>query len=222
MSGDVGARMAEIAGLARALRGLAEPVLPRGVRDGDAGIIESFVDEEGHRRYVDPFLIASVLGVPAPAAWDRDAPADPGVWACVLDAGADLDAALAPGDSAPLVRHPELTSVEVWTEVELSALHALWNAARRRGRVDLRERCVRAAGWHVRELQPDNATHLPWAVHAFLGAWARTGEWPLRHHAETLVHNCRVATGTPDGRSALILWDAARELEAGAGWITGE
>lgn len=106
----------------------------------------------------------------------------------------------------------EAGPVETVTETELGALHALRHLATRDRR--LRDRCLDAADWHVRTLQPDNGTNHPWAVHVFVELASLGG--PLadgaRLHAETLVHNALVATGRPDRFSACLLLDAARFL----------
>ena len=71
--------------------------------------------------------------------------------------------------SGPLLHDPEdQTSIEVRTERELSALHALSEIAIRTRDASLARRCADAACWHLRELQPDNATNHPWAIQAFI------------------------------------------------------
>ena len=71
-----------------------------------------------------------------------------------------------------------------------------------------------AAEWHVQTLQPDNATNRPWAAHVFALLATRTGDPAATLHAQTLAHNCRVATGVPDRVSSLGLADAARARDA--------
>lgn len=71
----------------------------------------------------------------------------------------------------------------------------------------------RVAAWHVGHLQPDNATHHPWAVHLFLHQSLHAGDVEAGMYAGTLLHNCRVMTGQPDALSAHILMDAANALQ---------
>ncbi len=69
----------------------------------------------------------------------------------------------------------------------------------------------------LRELQPDNATNHPWAIHVFVRL-ARSAPDPSERdaaliHAQTQLHSCQVAMGRPDRLSACILLHAARSLE---------
>lgn len=104
-------------------------------------------------------------------------------------------------------------AIEVWTETELSCLHALWHAGDRNGRPDWQQRALAAARWHVSRLQPDNATNRPWAAHLFVLVAARDGCADAALYAETLIHNCQVQSGRPDPLSALILVDSADALD---------
>jgi hypothetical protein len=99
-------------------------------------------------------------------------------------------------------------TIEVWTEVELSSMHALWRMARRHARPDLRARLFMAAAWHMEHTQPDNATNRPWALHVFLLHGSDEG----RVYAETLLHNALALRGHPEPGSAWVLMDAAAEL----------
>lgn len=99
-------------------------------------------------------------------------------------------------------------AIEVWTEVELSALHAAWRLARRGAHGELRMRIERAMRWHLEHTQPDNATNRPWALHAFL----LQGSPDARAYAGTLLHNAQALGGRPEPLSAWILSDAAAEL----------
>lgn len=101
-------------------------------------------------------------------------------------------------------------AIETTTETELSALHALSHHARRDPSGRLAERCLDAARWHVDELQPDNGTNHPWAVHVFLAL--AEDDSTARLHAESLVHNALVSSGRPDRFSACLLLDSARLL----------
>ena len=101
-------------------------------------------------------------------------------------------------------------SVEVATEAELCALHALW---RHRDIPGVRTRCLSTAAWHVDELDPSNATGLPWAAHVFVEL-AREGTSPgALYHAEQLVHSSFITLGRPGIRAACLMVDAAKELE---------
>lgn len=115
-----------------------------------------------------------------------------------LDMGADGPLHAWQGDGA----------IEVWTEVELSALHAAWRLARRGAHAVLRARVERAMRWHLEHTQPDNATNRPWALHAFL----LEGSPEARAYAGTLLHNALALGGRPEPLSAWILSDAAAEL----------
>ncbi len=111
-----------------------------------------------------------------------------------------------------LFRQDACRAIEVWTETELSALHALWHLARRAAgdtAAALSARIASAVAWHIQHTQPDNATNHPWAAHVFL----LHGTPESRHFAETLVSNCIVLNGRPDPLSAWILLDAAEALE---------
>ncbi len=100
------------------------------------------------------------------------------------------------------------TTIEVWTETELAALHALSHHARYLHQTDLNNRIRRTIDWHIQNTQPDNATNHPWAVHAFL--LRNTPE--SIHFAETLINNTLVQNAHPDPFSARILLDAAISL----------
>ncbi|MEL6498071.1 MAG: hypothetical protein AAF937_00690 [Planctomycetota bacterium] len=98
--------------------------------------------------------------------------------------------------------------IELWTERELTLVHAAWmlhgwHAA-----------AVASAKWLIHEIQPDNATNLPWAVHVFASLSFDESLDEAAMYAETLLHNCIVTTGKPDDLSALILLDSARQLRS--------
>lgn len=111
---------------------------------------------------------------------------------------------------------PAADSIEVYTECELGAIHALWNLAGLRGRSGWRVRCLAAAAWVIEHLQPDNATGHPWAAHVFaIGAGEGLGpEGDLL--AQTLLHNAMVNRGRPDRFAACVLRDCARACSAEA------
>lgn len=203
---------------AERLRSLAVPLLSRPEISDLRSNPAAFTDELGSRRSVDPYLVSAVLGEPgslAPSA--QGLAGDTSLWAA-LAAGAGLpQAAILPGPGGPLLRHREGESIEVLTESELCALHALSSFARRDNRQDLHRRCLDAVDWHLAELQPDNATNLPWAIHVFV--LRDTPESLL--DAQTRLHNSLTGRGQPDLRSAFILAHAAMELErVPLGWLT--
>lgn len=115
-----------------------------------------------------------------------------------------------PGDG-PLLPHLRAEGIETWTQAELSTLHALWVASEP-GDAG-RARCLLAAAWLLREVQPDNATLLPWAVHVFvLGARAGLPGAEALHYADTLVHNVIAGGSLSSPLAGAILLDAARAL----------
>ncbi len=136
-------------------------------------------------------------------------------WASLGKPGADPLALAEPG-KGPLLGGTGAT-IETSTEWELAALHALGAHAVERGSAALWRRLWDAADWHARELQPDNATCRPWAVHVFVwrASWAEDTDLASAAalHASTLLHNCQVSLGRPDRLSACILLDAAARLE---------
>ena len=103
----------------------------------------------------------------------------------------------------PLLQQHEAEAIEVWTDAELSALHAAWFVARS---PDQKERIHRAVAWHLEHLQPDNATNRPWAVHVFY----LHGSPEAEHHAATLIHNAQASGGTT--LAGLLLRDAATAI----------
>jgi hypothetical protein len=103
----------------------------------------------------------------------------------------------------------------VWTERELSCLHALdrLRFARPNLAADIEPVLAAALAWHIDNLQPDNATNHPWAVHVFLLAALERDEYAAQLYAEALLHNCQVSMGRADAFSAHVLLDAAEALE---------
>ncbi|MHC5004955.1 MAG: hypothetical protein ACYTJ0_17750 [Planctomycetota bacterium] len=157
-----------------------------------------------------PFRAAVEAAEAAPAA----APVGPGVtaetwlWAAITDAAVDVDAIIGPPSGGSLLEQGLFRTIEVWTEAELCALHALHRLARERGREDWRQRVADVRDWHLVHTQPDNATNRPWALHVFLLG----GSPESQQYAETLLHNAMAFSGVPEPLSAWILIDAAREL----------
>ncbi len=121
-----------------------------------------------------------------------------------------LRAAPAP-TCGPMFDQGLFTALEVWTAAELAALHALWRLTREHDRADWRTRVAAHRDWFLDELQPDNATNRPWAIHVFLLADAPEAAF----YGETLLHNAQ--TVGDDLLSGWILRDAARELARAAG-----
>lgn len=117
-----------------------------------------------------------------------------------------------PVGEGPLAPWDGSVAIEVWTEEELSAMHALARLVRRLGDAAARERLHQAIAWHLEHTQPDNATNRPWAIHAFL----LEGSPEARAYAGTLLHNALAMQGRPVPLSAWILMDAAAELRMSA------
>lgn len=207
-------RLETLSDWARAMRGLAEPVaIPRlPTRESE---VAHFRDEAGHYRTVDEPFLRHVCGLPSRGPELKAAAPDVALWWMTVNGEANPWSRL-DGDGDHLIPRSDACQIEIWTETELSALHAVWTIACTRKDTDLAERCLRAARWHVAELQPDNATNHPWAIHVFLELWIRSDSLEARLHAETLLHNCVVQQGRPDVFSAIILLDAARTLERGS------
>jgi len=179
------------------------------------------------RRLAEPAAISGVplgageLDAPFRAAACGEAidlPAEPvqagelALWWARVDERVDVDRVISAPTDGSLLPQGLFRTIEVWTDAELSALHALWFLARARRRDDWMQRITRVRDWHLLRTQPDNATNRPWALHVFL--LGGTGE--CVHYAETLLHNCLTLTGRPDPLSAWILLDAARGLEEAA------
>jgi hypothetical protein len=178
-----------------------------------------FGDERGHRRRVDRPLLARLLGVSAGP--EPTGPADAALWWALVSGQPDRGVP-SRARRGPLLPLAGTDAIEVWTESELAALHAVFDAAVDGGDAPLLARSFDAARWHVANVQPDNATNHPWAVHVFAALGARDGDTGAELHAQTLLHNCQVQTGRPDRFSALVLLDAAQTLErygaAQTGW----
>lgn len=195
----------------------------------------TFCDEAGHTRAVDaPFIAwcaaaASTAPIHTPAIDEARAPLDVRLWRALHDPTQRTDEVArrwpcAHGVPQPLtaLMTPAEFGLEVATEMQLCALHALTWLARRAHAAPARETLRAAARSTIADLadtvQPDNATNHPWAIHAFvLEALAQAPVRPaadLLLYAQTLLHNCRVQRSRPDRLSAWILWDGARALEA--------
>jgi hypothetical protein len=110
----------------------------------------------------------------------------------------------------PLTARSPDDAIEIWTETEIAAVHWAWSVPGWRGA------CESAALWLVEEIQPDNATNLPWAVHVFAAVSARSDNQRAGLYAQTLLHNALVMRTRPDPLAALILLDSAYKLERAA------
>lgn len=155
---------------------------------------------------------AAVCGasVDPPADASANVPGEIGLWWARTQPDVDVDALIAAPTDGSLLPRDDYQAIEVWTDADLSGLHALWWLAAVRERADWRDRLDTARRWHLLHTQPDNATNRPWALHVFLLA----PEPESRHYAETLLHNCVAVNGRPDPLSAWILLDAANALES--------
>ncbi|MCK6477626.1 MAG: hypothetical protein L6Q35_12440 [Phycisphaerales bacterium] len=209
----------------RRLRAAAEPAL-RGTpildrsasADEIARFIEGFRDELGHRRPVDGALLRVLLGVKpvlvprerAPGAGRRSPDCE--LWSVLAD-GTPWTPPEWLRARGPLASDGMEGAIEVWTETELSCVHALWSIGRRERDTGLRTRCIEAAAWMMDAMQPDNGTNHPWAIHVFAWRWAAECNDEARLYAESMLHNCMISLGRPDRFSACVLWHAAAELE---------
>lgn len=178
--------------------------------------INAFTDECGSQRGVDAFLLAHVLRVPADALAQAQPTVEPWleIWSSLSRGRAGL--AVVPG-VPPIAADPACWALEQESARELAAVHALWYHAK--ANLALRPALDKAARWLIANVQPDNATNHPWAVHVFADRAARLGDTPEGQmsalYAQQLFHNPLVARGTPDLLSAVIFWDAAQGLESG-------
>ncbi|MFM1935322.1 MAG: hypothetical protein RI990_281 [Planctomycetota bacterium] len=123
---------------------------------------------------------------------------------------ADRLLAARPGQS--LVDAGTFLALEVWTESELGALHALARVVRRAPTPARAHRLDELRRWHLEHTQPDNATNRPWAIHVFL----RSPDPESWLYAETLLHNVHASDARGEGLSRWILRDTLRELRAAA------
>jgi hypothetical protein len=205
---------AELRTWAERLRRTAMMTLTPAMLSDLRGRPDGFADELGTTRPVDALLIRAVAGLGPPAGAAPMPTPDTRLWMAAIG-GPAADDALAAERDGPLLQLPPRTPIEVMTESEVCALHALWTIGRRLRRPEVQDRCLRAAAWHVRELQPDNATNLPWATHVFVVLGLNTGCAEALVDAETRVHNALAGggRGRPDLRSALIMLHASMELD---------
>ena len=157
----------------------------------------------------DPFRAAACGIAPEPASQPTER-GEIGLWWALTDDRIDVDWILSEPTEGSLLPQGLYRTIEVWTDADLSGLHALWWLAGRRNRPDCMRRVEAVLYWHLATTQPDNATYRPWALHVFL-----LGATPeCVHYAETLLHNCQAVNSRPDPLSAWILLDAAKAIES--------
>ncbi len=192
--------------------------------------IDAFADEAGNRRRVDRALLCWRHGV-NPGATPLGVRDDEALWWALHDPAINVDALLAPEanlsargvEMMPPLLGRAAGTIEVFTESQLSAMHALWHLARVRKRPDYRDRCLRVASWFIEHIQPDNATNHAWAIHVFVVLGATQGAelgGSAIAYASTLLHNCRVQLGVPDRFSRELIGDAADALRREQSHIT--
>ena len=165
-------------------------------------------------------------------------PDDPAIGAWELAISGDCKAASlgllelaggGPDDSPgprPFLAERDDLAIEVWTECELSVLHAVWKVLLKARFEDVGElpavsrletRVREAVAWHLDRTQPDNATTHPWAIHAFLELGKPAAE--AIDYAGSILHAVEAAgyaRGMVDPLSRWIMLDAAASLERGA------
>ncbi len=170
----------------------------------------------------DPVRAACLGGPAADAAATPDDPGEIALWWARSDPRVDVDAVMDAADPSRRTPEPGLASsggsllprdgrraIEVWTDADLAAMHALWWLARDRGRADWAARLDEVRRWHLANTQPDNATNRPWAIHVFLLAGSPEDE----HYAQTLLHNAMAMEAEPTPLGRVLLHDAADALE---------
>ncbi|QOJ00631.1 MAG: hypothetical protein HRU70_09065 [Phycisphaeraceae bacterium] len=196
-----------------------EPALTHSApADARRAFVLTFADEWGHRRAIDTPLTASIVNLDPADLGFAPASLAERLWNALPDpqrATSDLHRLAA--SSGPLLGHLNPAAIEPDTAEELASLHALWSIAHTPSlapslppRDTLRHRVELAARWLLDHIQPDNATHDPWAAHVFLALAPHLPDAAL--YADTLLHNARVGSGLPSRRAAAILLHAARSL----------
>lgn len=179
------------------------------------GAPSGFRDEQGNRRPVDEAFLRwrrrGVTGVPVESAEAPDPSLDVALWNLLATGTGGFPHLRRDG---PLLEREDVRTIEVWTETELSALHALAWHGLESATSDHLDRSFVAAQWHIEHTQPDNATQRPWAVQVFAALASRDGNAEAGLFAETLLHACQVSMGTADALSRHILADAADWIES--------
>ena len=169
-----------------------------------ADFILNYRDESGGRRAIDLLVLQWLLDL-TPELGATDNSFDSRVWRA-LCAKEDVLGLLSP--SGPFTQTGDSIGIEVWTEVELRTLHAAWNSAIDRGSARTTSRCLAAARWHLENIQPDNATNIPWAIHLF-AALADDGDASADIHAQTQLHAALTGRREPSRLTSLVLLDAS-------------
>lgn len=192
-------------------------------RDEIERYTQAFSDGCGDRRGLDAPLLARLMGGDARHFMPQTE--DDKSTALMRAAGRrDVDAVMTligdeeDDEPRPLIAQPSIATLEAETEGELAAVHAV-GALALTFTPQLLPRVEQAARWLMAEIQPDNATHRPWAVHVFVWAAATMdGDMAIdaEMYAQTLVHNAAVASSMTSGKidvfSLVLLLDAQRTL----------
>lgn len=179
--------------------------------------ITAFADDAGHRRDADTPFLSHTLTLHPPTSPSPRTSELARVWWGLSHPAAFDSLRINLAADGPLLPHLREAGIETWTETELGTMHALLWRGTQQHSTPLIDRAFRAAHWMLDNLQPDNATNHPWAIHLFItmSLDPRRAE-PDRAgadlYAQSLLHNAVVHMGRPDRFSALILWDAAHFL----------
>ena len=165
--------------------------------------IATFRDDRGDRRSIDTPLLLALTSQRAHAP--HNLRIDEALWWAHVENNAASAESLVRSEG-PLAADPAVATLETETEKELRSLHA----ASTFSTPYLTRRTSEAATWLIDCIQPDNATHRPWAIHVFI-RMAAEGNIEADMYAQTLLHNTAVG-GTIDIFSAAILLHASRQL----------
>ncbi|MGD9691685.1 MAG: hypothetical protein AB7G17_02465 [Phycisphaerales bacterium] len=163
-----------------------------------------------------PFLLHRRLHAPGHITPPKSPAPDAALWWALhtdtLNADLVLRASSDQAARAPLLRRDVYDTIEVWTEGELCALHALWRHAEREHRPDWMDRVFSAISWHLEHTQPDNATNRPWCIAPFVHFADAVNSPDALHYAQTLLHNAAAGPASATILIAEILKDAADML----------
>lgn len=153
-------------------------------------------------------LVGASLGVKDRAFGREPRSLDERLWQSLASPSIDPPRCLL--QTGPLTGRNQTGAIEVWTETELACVHAAWSLGDH-----WRTAAKASAAWLLENIQPDNATNHPWAVHVFASLAVETGNFEYDLYAQSLLHNCIVGTGKPDAFSAIILLHASTAIQAG-------